>query len=277
MQKSVKLLTFVFAGAALLQSCASDPIEIPRDELYAREFIKEFGVVQPGNPFNVATRCGVRVVTAKATDVKISAKIGGREYLFADYKGIDGTSDIYFDLPGSVKDIFVRANGKKIPAKVGDTVDLRGNVSRTFGNTGKFDEGRMEFNVTDVEYLSASAIREFMENVPENGKNITKVISDFYFISDGKPIKFYPIYWNTSSYHALGVYWLDNDGHFSADNMKDVYYTKSGELEWSEDYCDGEDVLTYEYEQCWHNTHNIDGTNGVLNDRFRRRNDMPRS
>lgn len=211
MQKSVKLLTFVFAGAALLQSCASDPIEIPRDELYAREFIKEFGVVQPGNPFNVATRCGVRVVTAKATDVKISAKIGGREYLFADYKGIDGTSDIYFDLPGSVKDIFVRANGKKIPAKVGDTVDLRGNVSRTAHYSNEGDYIKVE-KTEESEWMTIPSDDALIYRsvLPEKNTNLGKVTQRFYYISTGEPFIIYPVYWQTSTTHQFGIYWHEN-------------------------------------------------------------------
>lgn len=137
MQKSSKLLTFIFVGSTvLLQGCAADSIEIPKEELYARNFIKEFGVIQPGNPFNIATRCGVRVITSQPTDVKISAKVSGGEYLFADYTGVTGSTDIFFDIPGGTKDIFIIANNEKIPAKIGDTVDLRGTTSRTL-NSGE--------------------------------------------------------------------------------------------------------------------------------------------
>lgn len=99
MHITLKLAAFVLAGATLLPSCSTESLELPQEELYARAFIKEFGLVKPSNSFNIATKSNVKVVTQSPTRVKITAIVDGREYLFADYSAVDGSQDISFDLP----------------------------------------------------------------------------------------------------------------------------------------------------------------------------------
>lgn len=236
------------ASCALLSACTSDELPLPEEELYAREFVKEFGLTDPAHDYNMAQSSGIKVITSAPTDLKVYAKVDGRTYLFAEGRKVSGTTAIPFSVPKGVTEVMVKVGNTIKTTSLGQTLDLRG-VSRTFGEEDSSGDGNLTFKITDLTYLSPDAIRTFMKNVPEEKVNIDKVVSDFYFISNGEPIKFYPIYWNTSSFHALGVYWLDADGKFDSHNMKDVYYTKSGELEWSIDYSDGHS--TTKVIKCW--------------------------
>ena len=168
MHITLKLAVFVLAGATLLPSCSTESLELPQEELYARAFIKEFGLVKPSNSFNIATKSNVKVVTQSPTRVKITAIVDGREYLFADYSAVDGSQDISFDLPKGVTDIFIRANGKKIPAKVGGTVNLNyANINRSSSSRGK-SEQESDIKVTltdDILFASSSKVIRYREKL----------------------------------------------------------------------------------------------------------------
>lgn len=257
MQRSFKTIAIAFAGAALLQACSSENLEIPQEELYARAFIKEFGVNAQANPFNVATRKAVKVVTATPTDVKISAIVSGREYLFADYSAVSGSTDITFDLPAGIDDVFVRANGRKIPAKVGETVDLRANTGRA-GNSITFCNGKISAENTEPKLFFAKDVDDIVAILPEeeSNTNVAGITTDFSFEAKaGDTMTFYPLFWNTSSHHSLGIYWLGENDDFNwyeitqkdewswdvdcsmiHDYMQDLYQTRSGKLTKCADY-----------------------------------------
>lgn len=216
MHITLKLAAFVLAGATLLPSCSTESLELPQEELYARAFIKEFGLVKPSNSFNIATKSNVKVVTQSPTRVKITAIVDGREYLFADYSAVDGSQDISFDLPKGVTDIFIRANGKKIPAKVGGTVNLNyANINRSSSSRGK-SEQESDIKVTltdDILFASSSKVIRYREKLPEGEYNVGKVTNDFLYVSTG-PFYIYPVYYNTSRYmsNIIGIYYYDKNG-----------------------------------------------------------------
>ena len=257
-------IALVACGAAL-QSCQQDRINVTdAKELYTRDFIKQFGIADPNHDWNMATRGGVSVTTSTPTNVKVYAKVGGKRYLFADYKNVNGTEAIEFDIPKGVDQLIVHANGRDYSVNNGASIDLRRSASRTFGEPGTTSNG-IVFDVSEEETFPVDAINDFIDIMTEEGNNVGKVytspdgtehevISNFSFEGTGEPIIFYPLYWNTSSFHALGIYWLDEDGTFNSQNMKDLYYTKSGELTFSEDYVEGKTVHFNSYCNEWNAT-----------------------
>lgn len=229
------------ASAILITGCTSDPITLPKSEQYSREFIKTFGVFDRTHDWNHATQATVTVITTRPTEVTVMADYEGRRYIFGTFANVSGEHTLTVDIPKGVNDLIVSANGLNHNARPGDTVELsdeRGK-SRTFGQEGT--QGPITFNVTEnTRVFPRSAIKSYIDAVEEEKMNIGKkvdgdsIVSDFYFVGEGPehPITFYPLYWNTSSYHALGVYWLNDDGKLDSDCMMDLYYTKSGELQY---------------------------------------------
>ncbi len=127
-KKSVAALLLL---GAMLPACTSDQIEIPQEELYMRQFIKEFGLIDPSHDWNMAKDGNITIKTSNPTDVKIYANVDGKRYLFADYRQISGTKEISVDVPQSVESLIVRVNGKDYPTSIGSTIDLRyGSASR---------------------------------------------------------------------------------------------------------------------------------------------------
>lgn len=229
------------ASAFLITGCSSDPITLPKSEQYNREFIKTFGVFDRTHDWNHATQATVTVITSRPTEVTVMADYDGRRYVFGTFANVCGEHTLTVDIPKGVNDLIISANGLNLNAKPGDTVELnnKSSKSRTFGQEGT--QGPITFNVTEnTRVFPRSAIKSYIDAVEEEEMNIGKkvdgdsIVSDFYFVGEGPehPITFYPLYWNTSSYHALGVYWLNDDGKLDSDCMMDLYYTKSGELQY---------------------------------------------
>ncbi|MCI8998783.1 MAG: DUF4842 domain-containing protein [Muribaculaceae bacterium] len=70
----------VFAAWLCITGCASEPMEVPNDELYNREFIKEFGVFNISQDWNLATVINATFDATsfgKASEVKIYTAMPG--------------------------------------------------------------------------------------------------------------------------------------------------------------------------------------------------------
>lgn len=227
----------VALGASLLAGCAADPIAVPKSETYTRDFIKTFGTFDQSHDWNHATQATVNVTTAKATDIKIYALVDNVRYLFGTYLGVEGQRTLSVDIPKGTTDLIVRANGIDHNVKPGGSLSLTGERNRTFGTP--IDGQPVTFTPTETaKEFPVEIIKEYINALPEDKVNIDavipstgqKVITNFYFVSDGSPVTLYPLFWHTDSHHALGVYWLNEDGKLDTDCMVDIYYTKSGEL-----------------------------------------------
>ncbi len=249
-------LTASVGAAVILTGCSAEPILPSKSEEYSREFIKNFGVFDRTHDWNHATRTTVDITTTRPTDVKIMADYDGKRYIFGSYTNVDGQKTLDVDIPKGVTDLIVRANGHNYAVKAGGTVDFKtttpskSRASRTI-NTGTRTTGSIEMTFGQTEeykYFPPRAIRDFLNRVPEGGHNMSKVIPNFYFTSfKDEAVTLYPLYWNTSSSHVLGVFWLDDNGNFnwvdcndniekrrdrhvSYEQMQDLYWTRSGEL-----------------------------------------------
>lgn len=71
MHLKLPLAGLLLAGIGLaVTSCAVDPIQVPQSELFNREFIKQFGVIDPSQDWNNATRGNVKVNVNSPSQVK---------------------------------------------------------------------------------------------------------------------------------------------------------------------------------------------------------------
>lgn len=222
-------IALVACGAAL-QSCQQDRINVTdAKELYTRDFIKQFGIADPNHDWNMATRGGVSVTTSTPTNVKVYAKVGGKRYLFADYKNVNGTEAIEFDIPKGVEQLIVRANGRDYSVNNGASIRIdRG--SRLITEPGSTTDNKLEWSISRERMLSTEALNLYIETYPEEKPNLGKGTTSFYFVADGEEHTFYPFYWQTSAKHTLGIYYIPDEDKPDEIVMQDLYFTKSGEL-----------------------------------------------
>jgi len=199
-------------GATVVTSCSVDEIPIPSEELYMREFIKEFGVIASDHDWNLAQHSSVTVQTAAPTHVKIIAEVNGKRYLFADYHAVEGTKEIPVTIPKGVTNVIVRTPSRDITTTLGSTVDLRSQASRI---VWEHDNEDGYFNVTTTEnriFRTPEEVLRYREKLPEGTHNIGEVTEDFMFVSKG-PFIIYPAYYMTNRYlsNIIGIYHYDDD------------------------------------------------------------------
>ncbi|MDE6175423.1 MAG: hypothetical protein K2F88_07670 [Duncaniella sp.] len=227
------LLLGVSIAGALLTSCTADEIAIPRRELYAREFIKKFGVIDPNRNLNAARHSGINIVTTAPTDVKVYADVDGKRYLFARGRRINGTTTLKFDIPASVKEVIVDAGGTKTIAAIGSTVRVDA-PSRSGSGVQNFSSGQyVGKGVQDPSSEGGSGITAelctekkdwmvvpllnatiFRRKMPEGCYNSSRdgVDNDFMLKFKKNDIIIRPLYWQTSQQLEFGLFYFDGDG-----------------------------------------------------------------
>jgi len=217
----IKTRLFLASAAAMLLSaaCTDEVPEIPASELYTREFVKEFGVIDGRQDWNNASRGNVQVNTAKSSRVRVTAVIGTHNYLLADYEDVQGKRTLSFDIPKGVTDITVSDGITDIDAVVGGSVDFA-SESRAGGSVSG---GDTFVTVTDItgdadkdkwKIIPWIDAKRFTRKMPEGCYNGNRpgVSTDFMFTTTGTSIIIYPLYWDTSSNNTLGIYYLDEQG-----------------------------------------------------------------
>ena len=236
------IIAFMLLGAAAVTSCTVDEIPVPSEELYMREFIKEFGVIAADHDWNLAQHSSVTVQTSTPTHVKIIAEVNGKRYLFADYHGVEGTKEIPFTVPKGVSNVIVRTPSRDITTTLGSSVDLRSVGSRIVadpsseghsGVTAELCTDRDDWMV--VPLLNATV---FTRKIPEKAYNAHRdgVSVDFSFKFNTHDIIVRPLYWQTLHTHDFGFFYIGDDGkpvHFPVYKMEKTSV-------WSEDL-----VLSY--------------------------------
>lgn len=100
------ILPSILAGF-LVSSCQADDVEIPADELYTREFVKQFGVSDPSQDWNFAGRL---TATVNAADFPGGSTV----YVYDRMPGADGCqlSAKFSTKAGSFDFDFSRANSR---------------------------------------------------------------------------------------------------------------------------------------------------------------------
>lgn len=175
------LLALLTLGTWMLQSCQSEPLSIPKSEQYEREFIKQFGSIDPNHTWSAATHGTVTVRTSAATDIRIIGDYSGTTYTFGNYTGVNGEQVLTFDVPMGVTNTKLRVGGRRIAFTPGETVDLTS--GRTICESVVGDETYGTHTVTiqtlvdENKTLSADKqVRTFLTLTEEEILNVAKNI-----------------------------------------------------------------------------------------------------
>lgn len=204
------LLVGAFVVGSMFTACTTDEITIPKSELYAREFIKKFGVIDPSRDFSAAVHTGINVVTSAPTDVKVYADIDGKRYIFAEGRGIKGTTPIKFDIPKGVNEVIVDAGKFMYKTRLGGTVTV--GSSKGGRAIWEKEDGVVKISRGDFRELTDEGIMAFKNYLPEDENNLGVVTQNFNFVANGN-FTVYPVYWKTNGYNTLGIYYIDEDAN----------------------------------------------------------------
>lgn len=173
--------------------------------LYAKDFVNFFGGIDPDQDWNLATRGAVTVTADPGSEIKIYAKVDGKYKIVGDYENFNGNGTLNFDMIEGTTDILVTNGLNSVFTKVGESVSLMG--TRTTYPSATVTVAP-EYKDFDFSYVSAVT-----DLLTEDADNRGKVTENFSYISNGA-FTIYPIYWNTSSVHTMGVYYKDASGNY---------------------------------------------------------------
>ena len=250
MQRTKLTNGLLLSGVLLLSSCAQDPIPVSKQETYNRDFIKSFGVFDPNHDWNLAQHSSITVTTSAPTDIKVYADVKGVRYTFGNFTNVNGTQTLGVDVPHSVKDLIVRANGRAYTVALEGTVDIdpapdsngeggEGTGTTTTANGVKLSDGSdplkpltVTYNTNESSWLTRRGdyVAKYGEILPEAKASLSSPDVDLNFrfhAEAGKTVTIYPAFWNTYRTNTLGIFFTSPSGQYIE---QDLYTIKSDDV-----------------------------------------------
>lgn len=196
-----------------LVSCGLEADEENPEDAYDKSFIKKFGLIDSEQDWNLATRANVTVTTPSSADVKVYALFNGKYKLVAHYEQVSGTRLIEFDALRETTNLLVIADNQALHATVGGEADFTSQETRTITEQTD-DSGITTTKTGDYKYFLRPYDYDIYE---EDNKAYTELNFESLFpvgkdnseadgvtvlsaaVSTHATMKFYPVYWNTSS------------------------------------------------------------------------------
>lgn len=234
---------FLWGGGilAFLTSCQQldDQVE-PVEETYTKAFIKEFGLIDNNQDWNMATRGSVTVDASSASEVKIYGLIDGQYKVLGDFCDVSGSTELSFDMPKGTERLLVNVGGQSKEVSVGGSVSFSEARSRgidadsykktednplsvTVEATSEYEV----FNDNNSTEGEETGIYEYRKTLPEEVNNVSKegISQNFSFKSDGKPFNIFPVYWKSNNKDKIGILYEYGGVTYQVP----VYESKSGD------------------------------------------------
>ena len=209
------LFGLALLAAPCLVSCSVEDQELPAEELYARQFYKEFGLVDKNQDWNVVEQKSLTFDVANPTHVKIYELQGDEYRLAADYENVTNGQTITFDgMEGDDESFIVSLDGIVMTAKNGETVSLKTSASG-IRRTSVIPKDDSQVSITDS-YKEISLLTtqdDVMNNLGKDGESHIKALqqSDILMQKSVSPYHtYYPVYWNSKNKHEVGIFYYDN-------------------------------------------------------------------
>lgn len=233
--RNLKFISLTF-GVLLLASCSEDIYDEPVQEDYSKNFIDQFGTINPNQDWNVAEVKSVTVNPGSASEVKIYAKNGVAYNLVGHYKDVSGQQTLKFDAAETCDEFVVVAGGKGKLVSNGGNVDFTSVASRTYepDEPGVFIKDKDGDTEIEGGYTAFTwdEVMSFAQRLPEGEDNTNPSetgvsnVTNFKVISQAtRTVKVYPVFWSADYDHTLGVYWYDWRG---VRTRTDIYTDKVG-------------------------------------------------
>lgn len=211
-------------AAATAWACTDEVPPTPAEELYMREFVKRFGLIDKEHTWNGAERAGITVTTGAAATVTVRATDGKTRYLLARYEGVDGTRTLSFDIPPGCTELIVSAGRTHLRTQPGGHADFVSAQSRAIWDDKTDPNDVVRIARDPYRTLSDEAVRSFAQFLPEGENNVGKMVQNFSYVAEG-PFTIYPVFWNTRMYNTLGIYYINHEGTDREEMVYVPFYT----------------------------------------------------
>lgn len=144
----------MIALACGLASCHLEDQEIPQLELYTRAFIKEYGIPDPEQDWNMAQSSDITLnLAVPAQQINVYVYIWAQCYRVAQLTNIDaGTLTIPIDIPEGTTQLVVSVDGLACYAEPGDTLTYTGRSAD--GRADSWDNTSYIFGTSDESLIN---------------------------------------------------------------------------------------------------------------------------
>ncbi len=218
----LKTILGVALAAGSLASCSVEDNETTASQVkeeYTRQFIKEFGTINPNQDWSVVEQKSITVNLPAASHVKIYEKQGDEYRLAADYKDVKSQTITFDGMEGDDTPFLVYVDDACYAMENGQTLSIGSAAKRGQMRADKIpDEYRSWIDRGNKKVITLKS----SDNIPQvlndnNKKNVVNqgTVTEFVsgnrgLISEGKAISFYPVYWNSPKQHIAGIYYNDD-------------------------------------------------------------------
>ncbi len=268
----IKTILGIALAAGSLASCSVEDNDTVADnvkENYTREFIKQFGTINPNQDWSVVEQKSITVNLPKASHVQVFEKQGDEFRLAADYEGVTKQTITFDGMEGDNTPFLVYIDSDAAYAvENGGTLTV-GSATSGPKRATKIPSDCKWITRGNKTIITLSSTESVMKILAENnGKDNSGYLDKIPagnrgLVQNTDPISFYPLYWNSKNKHVAGIYYNDETTNQlvhipvyadKADTYKDdadkedlCFYTTNNTLK---DYPAETDA-----EDCWKFTH----------------------
>lgn len=215
-----------------ITGCQDYDLGISIEEIaYQRNFTEIYGEIDANQSWNMASANTITVGSVSTGDVQIFAKNGTDYQLVASYKDVQSGQVLYFDALAGTNTVMVSDGVSAQEVKVGSTVDFASLTRAIVTGTTQgvtieaTTSGDAGCDADGYRYFKDDEIKAYTTVAPETKDNTTKVTCNFQMVSNGT-FTIFPLYWETSSWANIGVYYKDANGEV---HNIDIYKGKEGD------------------------------------------------
>lgn len=136
---------------APMSGCKLDDPEIPVEELYLRNFIKQYGLIDPTQDFSSAVQSSVTLnIPGKASVVNVYAQTGEDFYRVGCFADLEGTVKLPVDISEATTSILVDVDGVRYYAEPGGTIDVKSGSSVVRSRAGSYNSVPASYDVKSL-------------------------------------------------------------------------------------------------------------------------------
>ena len=220
---NIKTILGIALTAGSLASCSvedNDTVAEKVNEDYTRNFVKLFGTINPNQDWSVVEQKSVSVDLPQASHVQIFEKQGDEFRLAADYQNVTKQTITFDGMEGDNTPFLVFVDDAAYAVENGGTLTVGSAAAAKSGpmRAKKYSDDISWINRGNKKRISLSTTDVTMQVLAtNNGKNTAKsqgTVTEIAagkrgLISQGNPISFYPLYWNSKKNHIAGIYYND--------------------------------------------------------------------
>lgn len=260
----LKIFLGIALAAGCLVSCSVEDNDSAASQIkedYTREFIKQFGTINPNQDWSVIEQKSVSVDLPKPSHVKIYEKQGDVYRVAANYKDVTKQTITFDGCEGDNTPFLVDIDGAIYAAENGQTVAI-GSASTKGATRASVIPDECAFIQRRSPMTISLASNDYkMKNFPKDGVDheATGMVAYDYarnVLRKGTTMTLYPVYSNSPYKHVFGIYYYVNGERVLVPIYEDK--TESDDLSF---FASQNGDMAYPVEadavDCWQYTHTV--------------------